>query len=114
MDFTEFLKLEVECIYVVVQFSARKSTALMNFSKRSLNKIVSRTSHVASGSYRSGILIQQVWGEVWDSVFLLYIFGCRFPGDSNPQSWEPLSQYSTSQSSVKHMKLLGILITYRF
>ena len=61
MDFTEFLKLEVECIYVVVQFSARKSTALMNFSKRSLNKIVSRTSHVASGSYRSGILIQQVW-----------------------------------------------------
>lgn len=69
MDFTEFLKLEVECMYVVTQFSARKSTALMKFSKRSVNKTVSRSSDVASGSYRSGILIQQVWGEVWDSVF---------------------------------------------
>ncbi|KAI4573822.1 hypothetical protein MJT46_005062 [Ovis ammon polii x Ovis aries] len=59
VDFTEFLKLEVECIYVVTQFSARKSTALMKFSERSMNKTVSRSSDVASGSYRSGILIQQ-------------------------------------------------------
>lgn len=100
-------------MYVVTQFSARKKYSFNEVLKKIVNKTVSR-SDVASGSYRSGILIQQVWGEVWDSVFWFVYLVVDFPGDSNPPvlgTIEPVLYFSVFS---EHTKLLGIWITCRF